>query len=129
MSLSLPADIEPHLDPEYDWSSPAVYALTLSRPDDLGAAWDSHFEHRPSYFDDLEQCDQVVYVGGASNLLSRLEDHHVGRVRRTALTTVCSIDSLRNVWWFDSADRAFERESGIAMTMQNQYPEMYVHCR
>lgn len=131
MSLSLPQDIEPHLPEgdDYSWTDPAVYALELTRPDDVESAWNAVFDHQPPYLEDLEQCSTVVYVGASTNLLSRLEDHHVGQVRLTALTSICEIDSLRNVWWFDDPQRAFERESGIAMTMQNEYPEMYVHSR
>lgn len=131
MSLELPADIEPHLGRfvDHEWSDPAVYCLTLTRPDDLEDAWDRVFDTRPPYFEDLQQCSTAVYIGATNDLLSRLEDHRDGEVRVTALTEICEIDELRNIWWFDSTDRAFEREHGIAITMQNEYPEYYVHSR
>lgn len=131
MSLELPADIEPHLgvNNDRDWTDPAVYALTLEKPDLIGSVWDDNFDTRPSYFEDLRECDQVVYVGATGNLIARLEDHRDGHVRQAALMQVCEIDSLRNVWWFDDASRAFEQESGLAIAMQNNYPDYYVHSR
>jgi len=106
-----------------------VYCLTLDRPDDLAAAWDREYDHRPAYWDELEHCTRVAYIGGAQDVLSRLEEHRDKAVRQTALTTVCEIDALRNIWWFDSSEVAFERESRIAMLMQNHKPSWYVHQR
>jgi len=132
MSLQLPADAEPHIPADESITylrNPGVYCLTLSKPDDLAAAWDREFDHRPDYWDDLTHCTQVAYVGAAKDVLSRLEEHRDGKVRQTALTTVCEIDALRNIWWFDSSEVAFERESRIAMLMQNHKPSWYVHQR
>ena len=129
MTLTLPQAVEPFLSDDVEWSQPAVYALVLKRPEDVAQAWDSVFENRPPYFTDLQEADTVVYVGAAKNLMHRLEDHSNGSVRKSALLCICEIDHLRNVWWFDSVERAFERESGIALTMQNEYPGYYVHSR
>ena len=129
MTLSLPADVEPHLINGVEWSDPGVYALRLTRPDDLAEAWDQTFDHRPDYWGDLKQCQRVVYVGAAANVMHRLEDHRNGDKRLTALTQVCEIDGLRNVWWMDSKEQAFLKESQIATMMQNQRPELYVHSR
>ena len=129
MTLELPADIEPFLHDDVEWNDPAVYALELEKPDLLGSVWDSHYDTRPPYFEDLRDCQQVVYVGATGNLIHRLEDHTEAHVRKAALMQVCEITSLRNVWWFKDAQRAFERESGIAIAMQNEYPEYYVHSR
>jgi len=132
MTLQLPSDAEPFIPKDgdlSDLSSAGVYCLTLDRPDDLAAAWDREFDHRPAYWDELEHCTQVAYIGAANDVLSRLEEHRDGEVRQTALTTVCVIDALRNIWWFDSAEVAFERESRIAMLMQNHKPSWYVHQR
>jgi len=132
MTLTLPADAEPFI-PEggdlSDLSNAGVYCLTLERPDDLAAAWDREYDHRPAYWDELTAATQVAYIGGAQDVLSRLEEHRDRAVRQTALTTVCEIDALRNIWWFDSAEVAFERESRIAMLMQNHKPSWYVHQR
>jgi predicted GIY-YIG superfamily endonuclease len=101
----------------------------LSKPDDLAAAWDREYDHRPGYWDELVACANVAYVGAAKDILGRLEDHRDGEVRQTALTKVCAIEGLRNIWWFDSADVAFERESKLAMLMANHKPSWYVHQR
>ena len=129
MSLSLPEDIEPFLDDTHTWSDSAVYALCLSRPDDLAQAWDAEFDHRPDYWDELVEAANVVYVGAAKNLISRLEDHHNQDVRKTVLTAVCDVESLRNVWWCSDMDEAVQEESKLAIMMQNQYADTYVHSR
>ncbi|AFH21459.1 hypothetical protein OSG_eHP1_00145 [environmental Halophage eHP-1] len=132
MTLQLPADAEPFIPKDgdlSDLSSAGVYCLTLDRPDDLAAAWDREYDHRPNYWDDLTHCTQVAYVGAAKDVLSRLEEHRDGAVRQTALTTVCGIDALRNIWCFDSPSVAFERESRLALWLQNSRPSWYVHQR
>jgi len=129
MSLQLPADVEPHLIDGVEWSDPGVYALKLNRPDDLAEAWDQTFDHRPDYWESLMDAHAVVYVGATKNVIGRLEDHRDGQKRLTALTSVCEIEGIRNIWWFDSATEAFDRENGLALTMQAQYPHTYVHSR
>lgn len=132
MTLSLPADVEPHLGTDADLSDfhrPGVYALRLSRPDDVADAWDREFDSRPAWFDRFAGASGVVYVGGAADVLARLEDHRDGEVRTTVLTRVCEIESLRNVWWFSDTDEAFTRESKLAIMLQNEYPDLFVHQR
>jgi len=128
MALLLPEDLEAFVDPE-DWDSPAVYALTLRRPSNPEAAWDDAYDVRPDWFTEFLHAGTVVYIGATADVLSRLEDHRNGEVRVAALLKICEIEGLRNVWTFDDKDRAFERESGIAMTMTNEYPGYYVHQR
>jgi hypothetical protein len=132
MSLELPADIEPFLRDDHAHErirGSAVYCLTLSRPDDLAAAWDAEYDHRPEYWADLRDAEGVVYVGSAKDLLSRLNDHADGEVRLTVLTTVCEISGLRNVWWVQDPDRRRIEESQIATMMQNHRPDLYIHSR
>jgi len=107
---------------------PGVYAFALDRPDDLTAAWKAAYDVQPDWFDRLCYAPRAVYVGGASDVLARLEDHRDG-VREVALLRVCSIASLHDVWWFDSAEEAFERESTIALDLQNEHPSWFVHQR
>jgi hypothetical protein len=131
VTLTLPSDAEVFIPEgeDFDWLHNAgVYALTLSRADDLAAAWDRHFEHRPDYFADLRDAEQVVYVGAAKDLLARLTDHKDGEKRVTVLTEVCEIDGLRNVWFCEET-RRFVVESQTATMMQNEHPAMYVHSR
>lgn len=130
MSLELPADIEPFLSDKYDdWTAPCVYALTLDKPDDLGDAWDRTFETRPDYFDVLDAKTAVVYIGATKNCIHRLEDHRDGDVRTAAPLEVCDIDELRNIWWFDTAEAAFNHESRLANWASRHYPDTYVHSR
>jgi predicted GIY-YIG superfamily endonuclease len=129
MSLSLPEDIEPFLTDANDWSDSAVYALELSRPDDLADAWDKVYDHRPDYWDELTEASSVCYVGAAKSLISRLEDHRNQDVRKTVLTAVCSIESLSDVWWCKNMDEAIQYESKRAIELQNERPEDYIHSR
>jgi len=95
-------------------------------PDDVAQAWDREFDTRPDWFDELVAAREVWYVGATNDCLSRLEDHRDGEVRVGVLQRICAIESLRNVWWFSETDRAFERESGIAVELQNHYPDVFV---
>lgn len=130
MSLSLPEDIEQHFTSDHrDYTLPGVYALRLEKPDELPEVWDREYDKRPEFWDQLTESSRVIYVGAAKNVLSRLEDHRDGEVRKAALMRVCSIDSLRNVYWFNTPERAFLKESQVAMMMQNELADTYVHQR
>ncbi len=130
LMISLPEDAEPFADDYSQLSGPAIYALNLSKPDNLTAAWDETFDERPAYWDELQQAESVVYVGAAKNVMGRLEDHRDKDVRIGVLQRVCAIDGLRNVWFCDSADQAFEKESAKAIELRNWLaPQTYVHQR
>jgi len=127
MSLSLPADVEVFLTDGYDQlHDPAVYALVLERPGDVAEAWDQEFDARPPWFDEFQDARAVWYVGATNDCLSRLEDHRDGEVRVGVLQRVCEIESLRNVWWMPSTDKAFERESRIGLRLRRHLPETFV---
>jgi len=128
MGLSLPADLEPFADSD-EWHSACVYGLTLTRPEDPEAAWDQEYDVRPDWFEQFRDSAKVIYVGATADCLGRLEDHRDGEVRQAALLRICEIEHLRSVWLFDDKDRAFQRESGIAMTLANECPGYYVHQR
>jgi len=132
MSLELPGCIEKHMLSDMALErmrGSAVYVLSLKTPEDIYSAWDEHFETRAPYLDDIDDADETLYVGAANDLLRRLNDHNDGQKRKAALLRVCEIDSLHSIWWFDSSDEAFERESKIATMMQNQRENTYVHQR
>jgi predicted GIY-YIG superfamily endonuclease len=126
--LELPADLEVWGGPDR-WHDPAVYVLVLDRPADVADAWDALYDSRPAWFDRMRDARAVWYVGASADCLSRLEDHRDGDVRGTVLTELCGVTALRNVWWFDDADRAFEQESALAIQLGNQYGDVYVHQR
>ena len=127
--IQLPEDIEPHLIDGFEWSDSGVYALALDVPSDLREQWENWFDTTPDYIDLVEEKPTTVYVGAAKNVRARLEDHVEGKRRKARLVQFCQIESIRNIWWFRDHNRAFERESGIAIAMQNEYPSYYVHSR
>lgn len=130
MSLSLPADLEPYLTDGFEqMRQPAVYVLDLERPDNLAEKWDDRFETRPEWFPEFRDSSAVIYVGATSDVLRRLEEHRDGNVRRAVLCEICDVSGIRAIHWFQSQDRAFERESGIAISIQNANPSKYIHCR
>jgi len=131
MTLQLPADAEPFIpdgEPFDHLHEPAVYALTLTKPDDLEAAWDAEYDARPAYFEELQDASGVVYIGEAGDVLYRLEQHRDGE-QTGVLMEAFGIDSLRNIWWMDSKKQAEANESQIAIMLQNQRPDLYVHHR
>lgn len=132
MSLQLPQNAEPFIpngEPFDHLHKPGVYCLLLDRPDDLAEQWDRRFDTRPDYWDKFVNATQVAYVGAASDVLRRLEEHKQADKRKAALLEVCEIDDLRNIWWFNTQQRAFERESGLALWLANSRPSWYVHQR
>ena len=130
MSLCLPANAEPFVDNDIsELRQPGVYALKCVKPDDIAAEWDKHFDNRPDYWDELTSKDRVAYVGASADVLSRLEDHRDGNKRKAALLQVCEPVGVLNIKFFSTAQRAFERESGLALNFAQQHPSFYVHSR
>jgi len=126
--MKLPSDVEPFLTDGYDQlHSPCVYALRLTRKPDVRGLWDSHYDTRPEWFGKFVDAERVVYVGATADCISRLEDHRDGDVRQASILRVCDIDGIRNIWWFDDKDRAFQREGGLAIELRNAYPDLFVH--
>lgn len=130
MSLSLPEDLEPYVDDYDDLHSSGAYALELQRPVDLRERWQQHYDTEPDYWTRLVNADTVYYVGGTSDLLSRLEDHRDGEVRQTVLTRVCDIRRLHVAWVSSDAETATEiDEPRLARWLQESRPRSYCHTR
>lgn len=130
MTLRLPRDLEAFADDYDQLSGAAVYALDLTPPEDVAERWDARFDERPDYWDRLTDAETWVYVGASGHVLHRLEDHREGKVRKSILPTLAEDMSLRNVWWCDSSDEAFERESAVAIRLRNHLTEeTFVHYR
>ena len=125
MSLTLPSDLEPFVDSIDEIHREGAYALVLERPDDFGSAWDDRHDRRPGWFDAARTADTLCYVGGASDVLARLEDHRDGDVRTTVLTEVCDFDRLHTVWWADD-DPYVVVEFRLAKMLMNERPRWYV---
>jgi len=132
MTLSLPVDAEPFIPNGGglgDLHNAGVYCLLLDRPDDLAEQWDRHFDTRPDYWDELVNAHRVAYVGASNDVLSRLEDHRDADVRKAALLEVCEPVEVLNIKFFKTVEKAFERESGLALRFAREHPEFYVHQR
>ena len=132
--ISVPEDAEAFLrsgDAFDDLHNAAAYALELSKPADLEAQWDDRYSEypRPDYFDELVAAESVVYVGGTSDLLSRLEDHSEKNHRVSILTELCEIERIRTVWWVDSGDPMLEEVQLADMLTAELPPTTYVHQR
>jgi len=129
MTLTLPEDIEPHLPEGFEWSDPGVYSLYLKKPENVQEAWDNEFDNTPDYVDMLESKPTTVYVGAASNVMRRLEEHRDGDKRKAALLRICEIDGIHTIWWFDHKEQAFLKERTMADMLSQERPDWYVHQR
>lgn len=136
MSLELPSDLTPYTNGHDNLHAPGAYALQLGRPVDLADRWPQHYDEEPDYWGKLIEADRVVYVGGTSDLLSRLEDHRNNddpekdSKRGTVLTRVCDVVGLQTAWVTEDATKATEIiEPRLARLLQQAYPSWYVHTR
>ena len=125
--------------PDDEVSGPGVYALLLSTPDTDSAEtyarlWRDEHEALPTVDDDgyspetLAEAERIVYVGAAKDVRARITDHVDGK-QRPAIEEVFPAHSVWGVWWCDSVDEAFERESARAIELNNRFPSVYFHSR
>lgn len=129
----LSVDIESFVDGDLsDAHSPGVYALRLSVPlrrDPVRARWNDWYDvDVPEWVWTAFECGTVLYVGAAKNVYERIQTHLDSPNRTASICRVFPPHSIWNVWWFDSADAAFKRESGVAMDVA-QTEGVYVHQR
>lgn len=126
-------DLEAFCDDLSDAHAPAVYAVKLSTPDDWRLVmdmWDQHFDvDPPDWLRAAFDSHVVVYVGATKNLSERLHTHLENANQSTAIAKIFPFHSLWGVWFFDDVGEAFDREHGIAMDLNNEYPGLYVHSR
>jgi len=113
---------------------PGCYALEIDVPKTAGLEalsrdWLRHYESTPGYLLEISAMDRCIYVGAAKNVRARLEDHVSRQVRKATLPTVWGVSDLVEVWWFDSAEQAFEREQWCADELRTECPNAYVHAR
>jgi len=130
MTLELPSDLYPFLPDNADTShyrTPGVYSLALDRPNDPVSAWDNAYDHRPPWFSQFIEADEVVYVGSSMDVLGRLTDHKDGEKRVTVLTDICDIRELRSVWWVDGdRDEVQREERRLARWLREAKPTWYI---
>jgi len=115
-------------------SDSGVYALEIDLPDkpkeQLQRDWLQYYETLPPYFHRLLDCHTAIYVGAASDVQARLEDHLDGQVRKASLPTVFNVTGLRSVEWYDTTDAAFQAEYNTARMIDKETrPTVYVHSR
>jgi predicted GIY-YIG superfamily endonuclease len=115
-----------------DTHAPAVYALRLSVPSDrttVEIRWECAYDaHAPEWLWVAHESERVVYVGAAKSLFARLHQHAEG----TRTASVCLIyppHSIERVWWYDTAEEAFDNERQHADELAQEHPTWYVHQR
>jgi predicted GIY-YIG superfamily endonuclease len=112
---------------------PGVYILELSTPattdyDTYARLWLDEFETTPEYLTSIAATGTLHYVGAASDVYERLDEHLTSPNRSTAVATVFPIHSIRYIHWFETADEAFQNEHRIAMDLSNRI-DAHVHTR
>ena len=123
--------IETHADGPSDAHAPGVYVLRCSRPDPPTEerhreAWRAEFDAVPETIIDMAYAETLAYVGAAKDVYDRLEDHVNGDHRQSAFLRVFPPHEIHTVWWFDTADEAFTRESWVAQLLRANYPSWFV---
>ena len=125
--------------PGVEPTDPGVYAILLSTPDTDSVEtyerlWRKQHDAVPTVDDDgyspetLAEADRIVYVGAAKNVRERVAEHVAGE-RPSAVSEVFPVHSVWGVWWCDSAEEAFERESARAIDLNNRFGPVYFHSR
>jgi len=119
-----------HADDTAD--APGCYALSIAVPDE------GHEEHArrwltagygsvPPYLPQIVTAEEVVYVGRASSVRDRLEDHLTGHARTASLPSVYEVRSILAVRWGKNTDHA---EQSFADDLRAELgPNAYVHSR
>ncbi len=118
MSLNLPADAEPFGE---DWSEPGCYAVLYDKPDNAIEKMDDAFDTRPPWADAYESAAKVLYVGEASDVMYRLEDHAQRHVRKNALAKIgCEPVSIEAIKYHDTKEKAEAEEYNTAVRLSEQ---------
>lgn len=117
-----------------DRRGPGVYALRCSLPDTndhetYHRLWLDHYDVVPGFLEAIVDAGRLLYVGAAKDVLARLNTHLEAPNRSASVCRVFPIHSVVGVWPMDSVGVAFERESGVGIELQNEYPGDYVHYR
>jgi len=108
------------------------YALEIATPDagheTHARRWaDAGYETMPPFLDRLVDASRVLYVGRASSVRDRLEDHLAGDVRTASLPKVYEVRGIEGVRWGENTDHA-ERVFADDMRLQT-LDDVYVHSR
>jgi len=113
-----------YVDDLADAHAPAVYALRLSKPEDMEERWAEEYDAMHPEIEAMQAADRLYYCGAAKNVVERIEAHRDGK-QSAAVMAVAPPHSVAQVWFYDDADEAFTRESMHAIALGNK-PGNYV---
>ncbi len=113
-----------YVDDLADAHAPAVYALRLSKPEDMEERWAEEYDAMHPEIESMQDADRLYYVGGAKNVFERIEAHRDGK-QSAAVMALAPPHSVAYLWPYDDVERAFERESMHAIALGNN-PGNYV---
>lgn len=120
-------DLEPHTPDGRTMKSPGVYILKCSQPSDWETVverWETHYEvDIPDFIETAFHASGVLYVGGAESVLDRIHEHLEAPNRSASILHVYPVHSIFGVEWTDDKETAFEKESQIALDLQNNMPD------
>jgi len=133
MTDILPEQLLQACPDDHTVSDPGCYALEIDLPDDANKVadmWHEHYEELPPYYHRLVDCHTAIYVGAASDVQARLEDHLDKEVRKASLPTVFRVTGLRDVSWYTNTEDAFQMEYNTARDIDRETdPLTYTHSR
>jgi len=112
--------------------TPGVYAIKCSQPVGFERVArrfnDKYDKPAPDWLMEAWACDAALYVGGADNIYERLEQH-AEKEQTAAFLEIFPAHSIYEIWPCEDTEEAFQRESEIAIELQNKLRMVYVHQR
>ena len=136
----LSEQLEAFVDDLADAHEPAVYAIKLSQPNEFDALrerWRDAYagatdefraqhsaEEMPAWVREAFEAPGVLYVGAAGDAHARLTNHVEGH-QTASICKLFPVHSVWGMWFFETAEEAFDREAGKALNLRNRWP-LYV---
>lgn len=113
---------------------PGVYVLKHSLPnasrEKYCRLWLADHDVVPEYVESLlPDMNHLYYVGMAENVYKRIREHLEKPNRSTTVSTTFPIHSVEQVNFYDTVQKASEKEHQIALELSHQHSDAYVHCR
>jgi predicted GIY-YIG superfamily endonuclease len=128
------SDLENHVEDIEAAHRPGVYALEYSTPNTTDKEtyidlWTTEFDVTPGFIHLIAERSRLLYVGAATDVYERLQEHLATPNRSSTLSTVFPIHSIYDITFTNSADKAFEREYTVASTLSREITDAYIHSR